>query len=284
MGQLLLATWKAWRKDDATVLAAALAYFASVSVAPLLVLVVALVGLFIGRQTAQDQLLAQLRSVVGVQGTEFLAAALANASQPTLASAAGILSFALLIWASSNVFTQLHNALNKIWLVDDAPDGIRGTVRTTVRSRLLAFAMVLVAAFLLIVFMVLSTTLAALTRFGILLLPGSEWIWQLGNYVAMFIIGTLLFAVIFKVLPDAHTAWRDVLLGAAVTSLLFGVGNYVLGLYLVHAGPAYGAVGSFAVFLLWVFYSAQIFFFGAEFAKVYSHRYGSGIRPRAANL
>jgi len=99
----------------------------------------------------------------------------------------------------------------------------------------------------------------------------------------MFVIGTLLFAVMFKVLPDAHTAWRDVLLGAVVTSVLFGIGNYVLGLYLVHAGPAYGAVGSFAVFLLWVFYSAQIFFFGAEFAKVYSRRYGSGVRPRVAN-
>jgi len=282
MGQLLLATWKAWRKDDATVLAAALAYFASVSIAPLLVLVVALVGLFVGRQAAQEQLLAQLRTVVGAQGTEFLAAALANASQPTLASAAGILSFALLVWASTNVFTQLHNALNKIWLVD-APSDIRGTVRGSVRSRLLAFAMVFVAAFLLMVFMVISTTLAALARFGVLLLPGSEWIWQFGNYLAMFVIGTLLFAVMFKVLPDAHTAWRDVLLGAAVTSLLFGAGNYVLGLYLVHAGPAYGAVASFAVFLLWVFYSAQIFFFGAEFAKVYSHRYGTGVHPRAAN-
>jgi membrane protein len=279
MGQLLLATWKAWREDDATVLAAALAYFTSISVAPLLVLIVALVGLFVGRQAAQDQLLAQSRAVVGAQGTEFIAAALANASQPTLASAAGILSFALLVWASTNVFTQLHNALNKIWLVDDAPGSLRGTVRGTVRSRLLAFAMVLVAAFLLMVFMVLSTTLAALARFGVLLLPGSDWVWQLSNYLVMFVIGTLLFAVMFKVLPDAHIAWRDVLLGAAVTSLLFGAGNYVLGLYLVHAGPAYGTVASFAVFLLWVFYSAQIFFFGAEFAKVYSHRYGSGVRP-----
>lgn len=279
MWQLLLATWKAWRDDDATVLAAALAYFASISVAPLLVLIVSLVGLFVGREAAQDQVLAQLRTVVGAQGTEFLSTALANASEPTLATAAGTLSFVLLIWASTNAFTQLHNALNKIWLVDDAPGGIRGTVR----SRLLAFAMVFVAAFLLMVFMVLSTTLSALARFGVLLLPGSEWIWQFGNYLAMFVIGTLLFAVMFKVLPDAHTAWRDVLLGAVVTSVLFGIGNYVLGLYLVHAGPAYGAVGSFAVFLLWVFYSAQIFFFGAEFAKVYSRRYGSGVRPRVAN-
>jgi membrane protein len=280
MGQLLLATWKAWRKDEATVLAAALAYFASVSIAPLLVLVVALVGLFFDRQAAQDQVIAQVRNVVGDQGSQFFVTVLDNARQPTLASAAGILSFGLLLWGSTNVFTQLHNALNRIWLVDNAPGGVRGSVR----GRLLAFAMVLGAAFLLFVSMVLSTTLAALGQLGALLLPGSDWIWQLGNYLAMFVVSTLLFALIFKVVPDAHIAWRDVLLGAAVTAALFVAGNFVLGLYLAHAGSAYGAVGSLAVFLLWVFYSAQIFFFGVEFAKVYSHRYGSGVRPRAVDL
>ena len=279
MGQLLLATWKAWRKDEATVLAAALAYFASVSIAPLLVLVVALVGLFFGRQAAQDQVIAQVRNVVGDQGSQFFVTVLDNARQPTLASAAGILSFGLLLWGSTNVFTQLHNALNRIWLVGNAPGG----VRSSVRGRLLAFAMVLGAAFLLFVAMVLSTTLAALGQLGALLLPGADWIWQLGNYLAMFIVSMPLFAIIFKVVPDAHIAWRDVLLGAAVTAILFVAGNFVLGLYLAHAGSAYGAVGSLAVFLLWVFYSAQIFFFGAEFAKVYSHRYGSGVRPRAVD-
>ena len=279
MKQLLLATWKAWRNDDGTVLAASLAYFASVSIAPLLVLIVALVGLFFGRQAAQDQVISQVRSVVGEQGSQFFVTVLDNASQPTLASAAGILSFLLLLWASTNVFTQLHNSLNRIWLVDRAPGG----VRSTVRGRLLAFAMVLGAAFLLFVSMVLSTTLATLASLGALLLPGSDWLWQYGNYLAMFVVSMLLFAVIFKVLPDAHIAWRDVLLGAAVTALLFVVGNFVLSLYLAHAGSAYGAVGSLAVFLLWVFYSAQIFFFGAEFAKVYSHRYGSGVHPHAAN-
>jgi membrane protein len=276
MWQLVLATWKAWRKDEATVLAAALAYFASVSIAPLLVLIVALVGLFFGRQAAQEQVISQVRTVIGEQGSQFFVTVLDNARQPTLASAAGILSFLLLLWGSTNVFTQLHNSLNRIWLVDRAPIGVRGTVR----SRLLAFAMVLGAAFLLLVSMVLSTTLAALARFGTLLLPGSDWIWQYGNYLVLFAVSMLLFAVVFKVLPDARVAWRDVLLGAAVTALLFVVGNYLLGLYLTYAGSAYGAVGSFAVFLLWVFYSAQIFFFGAEFAQIYSHRYGSGILPR----
>ncbi len=279
MWQLLLATWQAWRKDEATVLAAALAYFASVSIAPLLVLVVALVGLFFDRQAAQEQMIAQVRNVVGEQGSQFFVTVLDNARQPTLASAAGILSFGLLLWGSTNVFTQLHNALNRIWLVDRAPGGVRGSLR----GRLLAFAMVLGAAFMLLVSMVLSTTLAALARLGALLLPGSDWIWQLGNYLAMFVVSMLLFALIFKVVPDAYIAWRDVLLGAAVTAVLFVAGNFVLGLYLAHAGSAYGAVGSLAVFLLWVFYSAQIFFFGAEFAKVYSHSHGSGVRPRVVS-
>jgi membrane protein len=277
MLQLLKATWKAWREDEATVLAAALAYFTAVSIAPLLVLIVVIAGFFLGRQAAQDQLLAQLRTVVGAQGSQFLATILQNASQPTLASAAGLLSLFLLLWGSTNVFSQLQNSLNKIWHVKRESGG---SVRTTVRSRLLAFAMVLGAAFLLLASMVLSTVLTALVRWSSTLLPGADWVWQLVNILVTLVLSTLLFGAIFKVLPNARLAWRDVLLGAAVTAVLFVVGNYLLGFYLANAGNAYGAVGSLAVFLLWVFYSAQIFFFGAEFAQAYSQRYGSGIQPR----
>ncbi len=277
MWQLLKATWKAWREDEATVLAAALAYYTAISIAPLLVLIVAIVGFFLGRQTAQEQLLAQLRTVVGSQVTQYLATVLQNAAQPTLASVAGILSFLLLLWASTNVFTQLQNSLDKIWQVKRQSAG----ARVTIVSRLLAFAMVLGVAFLLLVSMVLSAVIAAFVSWGSSLLPGADWIWQVGNALVTFVVTMLLFGAIFKVLPNARLAWRDVLLGAAVTALLFVVGNYLVSIYLTHAGSAYGAVGSLAVFLLWVFYSAQIFFFGAEFAKVYSRRYGSGIQQRA---
>lgn len=279
MWQLLKTTWQAWRHDEATVLAAALAYFTAVSIAPLLVLLVVIVGFFLGRQTAQEQLLAQLRIVVGPQVSQYLAMVLQNAAQPTLASVAGILSFLLLLWASTNVFTQLQNSLDKIWQVKRQSAG----ARVTIISRLLAFVMVLGVAFLLLVSMVLSAVLAAFVNWGSSLLPGADWIWQVGNALVTFVVSLLLFGAIFKVLPNARLAWRDVLLGAAVTALLFVVGNYLVSIYLPYAGSAYGAVGSLAVFLLWVYYSAQIFFFGAEFAKVYSRRYGSGIRQRAGN-
>jgi membrane protein len=280
MWQLLKTTWKVWREDEATVLAAALAYFTAVSIAPMLVLIVVIAGFFLGRETAQEQLLAQLGTVVGSQGLQFLAMVLQGAAEPTLASAAGVLSFLLLLWGSTNVFTQLQNSLNKIWKVKRESAGARAAIG----SRLLAFAMVLGVAFLLLVSLVLSAVLTAFVRWGSNLLPGSEWIWQASNLVLTFLVSTLLFGAIFKVLPNARLAWRDVLLGAAVTALLFVVGNYLLSFYLANAGSAYGAVGSLAVFLLWVFYSAQIFFFGAEFARVYSQRYGSGIQPRAGNV
>jgi membrane protein len=280
MWQLLKATWQAWREDEATVLAAALAYFTAVSIAPLLVLVVVIAGFFLGRQAAQEQVLAQLRAVVGSQGSEFLATVLQNAAEPTLASVAGVFSVLLLLWGSTNVFTQLQNSLNKIWKVKRQAGGAKAAVT----SRLLAFGMVVGVAFLLLVSMVLSALLTAVIRWGVNLLPGSDWIWQLANVLFTLLVSTLLFGAIFKVLPNARLAWRDVLLGAAVTALLFVVGNFLLSLYLANAGSAYGAVGSLAVFLLWVFYSAQIFFFGAEFAQAYSARYGSGIQRRTGSV
>jgi membrane protein len=280
MWQLLKATLQAWREDEATVLAAALAYFTAVSIAPLLVLVVVIAGFFLGRQAAQEQLLAQLRAVVGSQGSEFLATVLQNAAEPTLASAAGVFSVLLLLWGATNVFTQLQNSLNKIWKVKRQAGGAKAAIT----SRLLAFGMVVGVAFLLLVSMVLSALLTAVVRWGANLLPGSDWIWQLANALFTLVVSTLLFGAIFKVLPNARLAWRDVLLGAAVTALLFVVGNFLLSLYLANAGSAYGAVGSLAVFLLWVFYSAQIFFFGAEFAQAYSVRYGSGIQRRTGSV
>lgn len=277
MWQLLKTTWKAWNEDDATVLAAALAYFTAVSIAPLLVLIVVIAGLFLGRGAAQEQLLTRVQSMLGAQGSRFLEIVLENASQPELSGIAGVLSFLLLIWGSTNVFAQLQNSLNKIWGVERTAGG---GVWATIRSRLLAFAMVIGAALLLLVSMVLSALLTTFVRWGSDLLPGSDWMWQVFNSVLTFIVSALLFAAIYKVLPNARVVWRDVLIGAAVTALLFVVGNYLLSLYLANAGSAYGVVGSLAVFLLWVFYSAQIFFFGAEFAQAYAQRYGSGIRPR----
>lgn len=276
MWQLLKTTWKEWNEDEASQLAASLSYYTAVSIAPLLVLVVVIVGFFLGRQTAESQLMTQLQAAMGEQGSQFLAAILENADRPELASVAGILSFLTLLWGSTNVFAQLQNSLNKIWNVERRPDA---GIWATLRSRLLSFTMVLGVAFLLLVSLVLSTVLTTVVDLGHSILPGADWVWQIANFVFSFTVITLLFAAIYKVLPDADIAWRDVWLGAAVTALLFTVGKFVLGLYLANAGNSYGAVGSVVVFLLWVFYSAQILFMGAEFTQVYARRYGKGIKP-----
>jgi membrane protein len=276
MWQLLKTTWKEWNEDEASLLAAALSYYTAVSVAPLLVLVVVIVGFFLGQQAAESQLLTQLQAAMGEQGSQFLVAVLENADRPELASAAGILSFLTLLWGSTNVFAQLQNSLNKIWNVERKPGA--GIV-ATLRSRLLSFTMVLGVAFLLLVSLVLSTVLTTVVDWGHGLLPGADWIWQIVNFLVSFGVVTLLFAAIFKVLPDADVSWRDVWLGAAVTALLFTIGKFLLGLYLANAGSAYGAVGSVVVFLLWVYYSAQILFMGAEFTQVFARRYGKGIKP-----
>jgi membrane protein len=278
MWQLLKTTWKEWNEDEASLLAAALAYYTAVSIAPLLVLVVVIVGFFLGQQAAQSQLMMQLQAAMGEQGSQFLGTILENADRPQLASVAGILSFLTLLWGSTNVFAQLQNSLNKIWNVKRKPDA---GIWATIRSRLLSFTMVLGVAFMLLVSLVLSTVLTTLIDIGHGLLPGADWIWQVVNFLVSYSVITLLFAAIYKVLPDADVAWRDVWLGAAVTALLFTIGKFVLGLYLANAGNAYGAVGSVVVFLLWVYYSAQILFMGAEFTQVYARRFGRGIQPDA---
>ena len=278
MWQILKTTWQEWNEDEASQLAAALSYYTAVSVAPLLVLVVVIAGLFLGQEAAQGQLITQLRAGMGTEGAQFLETVLQNADQPTLAGAAGILSFLTLLWGSTNVFAQLQNSLNKIWNVERKPGA---GIWATLRSRLLSFTMVLGVAFLLLVSLVVSSLLIVFVDWGHGLLPGADWVWQVVNFLISFVVITLLFAAIFKVLPDVAIAWRDVWLGAAVTALLFTIGKYLLGLYLANAGSAYGAVGSLVVFLIWVFYSAQILFMGAEFTQVYARRYGSGIRPDA---
>lgn len=276
--QIIKTTVKEWSEDEASLLAAALSYYTAISLAPLLVLVVVIVGLFLSQEAAREQLMGQLQGAIGSEGAQFLELILENADQPQVASLAGILSFLTLLWGSTNVFSQLQNSLNKIWDVEPKPDR---SFWMTVKDRLLSFGMVLGVAFLLLVSFILSAVLSALGSLGQSWLPGIDWIWQLVNFVVSFGVITLLFAAIYKVLPDAEIAWRHVWIGAAVTALLFTVGKTLLGWYLANAGSAYGAAGSLIVFLLWVYYSAQILFFGAEFTQVYARNHGQGIQPSA---
>lgn len=273
---MLKDTFTEWTDDNASQLAAALAFYTAISIAPLLVMIILVAGLVWGAGAVQKELIAQLQSAVGPQGAEFIKTILESADKPTAGSIAGLISLGVLIWGSTNVFAQLQNSLNAIWDVEPKPGrGIMGTIK----DRFLSFSMVIGVAFLLLVSLVLSAALAALSSSFSSLLPGMDWLWQLVNFVISFAVITLLFAAIYKVLPDVEIAWRSVWIGAAITALLFTIGKFALGIYLGNATDAYGAAGSVMAFLLWVYYSAQIVFFGAEFTQIYANRYGAGVEP-----
>jgi membrane protein len=275
---ILKSTYTQWSSDKASELAAALAFYTALSIAPLLVLIIAVVGFFLGQEAAQGQLVGQLRSLMGPEAAQFTEEAIANANKPGAGGIASLISIAVLLWGSTNVFAQLQNSLNTIWNVEPKPgQGIMATLR----HRLLSFGMVLGIGFLLLVSLAFSTVLSAISGSFNGLLPGFNWLWQILNYVISFGVMTLLFALIFNVLPDVHVAWKDSWLGAAITSVLFIIGQFALSLYLGNQGSAYGVAGSLMVFLLWVYYSAQILFFGAEFIQVYATRYGAGFEPTA---
>ena len=270
--------FREWREDDANRLAAALSFYAAISIAPLLVLALTIMGFVYGRQSAQQQILGQIQNIMGQQSASVLTTILNNANQPHVASFAGVLGIIVLLWGASNVFAQLQDAMNVVW---DVELNENTGFWMVAKKRVLSFVMIVAIGFLLVVSMILSAALTFFNSHLDGLLPGTNWLWQASDQVVSFIIITFLFALIYKVLPDAKIAWRDVWWGAGVTALLFTFGKYLLGIYLgvQSVGSAYGAAGSLVVFLIWVYFSAQIFFLGAEFTQVYSRRLGHGLEP-----
>jgi membrane protein len=264
-----------WSSDHASSMGAAIAYYTLFSLAPLLVIAVAIAGAVFGAEAARGEIVGQLEGLMGpeaARGIEAMLASAGNRSTGTVASIAGIVT---LLVGASTVFAELQSDLDRIWKVRPSD---HGGWRELVVPRLLAFGMVLAIGFLLIVSLVLSATVAALGRF---------WADRIGGGVELLMHGvdllvsigamTLLFAMIYKILPRARIAWGDVWIGAAITSILFSVGKVLVGLYIGKTGAAsgYGAAGAVVLVLLWVYYSAQIFLLGAEFTKVYAHRHGS---------
>ncbi len=275
---LLKETFAEWNKDKASRLAAALAYYTVFSLAPLLIIVIAIAGSVFGEEAARGEIVKQIQGLVGRNGAEFIQTAIQNASKPSEGTIASIISLVVLLFGATGVFAELQDALNTVWEVQPKPGlGAMGFIR----NRFLSFAMVLGIGFLLLVSLVLSAALAALSNYFGHLIPGIDFLWQLVNFILSFVITTLLFGLIYKVLPDVKIAWSDVWTGAAITSVLFSLGRYLLGQYLGNSsfGSTYGAAGSLVVVLFWVYYAAQILFFGAEFTQVYTRRYGSGIVP-----
>ena len=276
--RLLKETFKEWNEDKASRLAAALSYYTVFSLAPLLIITIAIAGAVFGDDAARGEIVRQIQGLVGKDGAEVIQTALENAQRPDTRNLASIISIGVLLFGASNVFAQIQDALNTIWEVQPKPG--RSLVQT-LRKRFLSFAMVGGVGFLLLVSLVVNTGLAAMVNYFSNLVPGVDWIWQIANFAISFAVITFLFAIIYKFMPDVKIDWSDVWVGSAITSLLFVIGKSLLGLYLGNGsfGSAYGAAGSLVVVLAWINYAAQIIFFGAEFTQVYASKYGSRIVP-----
>ncbi len=267
---LLRDTYAQWAADDATRLAAALAYYTIFSIAPLLVVVIALAGLVLGRDAVQGQLIAQIDGLVGRESGRAIQDLVASASQPASSALASLFGFAVLLFGASGVVGELKSALNTIWGVPTVSAGFLGVLR----ERLASFALVLGLGFVLLVSLAISAGLAAAGQLVQSGLPGGEAVWLAINIVVTLAIEAGLFGLIFRVMPDTYVAWAEVWVGALVTATLFELGKLLVGIYLGRAGigSTYGAAGSLIVVLVWVYYSAQILFFGAEFTKVSARR------------
>ena len=275
---LLKETGDDFVEDNATRLAAALAYYTLLSLAPLVVLALAIAGLAFDQEATRDRLGTELGGVVGASGADAVRTIVENARTPSTGILSSALGLIVLLFGASGVFGELQGALNTIWEVAPKPGrGILGTVR----DRLFSFAMVMGVAFLLLVSLLLSTALAAVGRFFESNLPGGEAVWQIVNFLLSFAVVSSLFAVTFKVVPDVKVKWRDVWIGAVATAFLFTLGKFLIGLYLGKSSVAssYGAAGSLVLLVIWVYYSSLILFAGAEFTQVYTKHFGTRVRP-----
>jgi membrane protein len=275
-----------WSDDNAPRLSAALAYYAVLSSAPLLVLSVALADLMVGQKAASGQLAWEIQSLVGSEAAHAIQAAIQGAHKPSAGAIATSLSIVTLIAGASSVIVELHDALNLIWGVPPPADGHwRKTLFRMIKERFFSCFIVVGAGCLLFISLLISAAVAAVGKFFQPLLPAPEWALHWGAFAVSFVVVTLLFATVYKLIPDVRLTWNDVGIGAGVTALLFTTGKQLIAIYLGRIGfeSTYGAAWAGVLLLVWVYYSAQLFFLGAEFTKVYAQRYGSKALPSGAN-
>ncbi len=276
---LLKEAFSEWDEHKAPRLGAALSFYTVLSLAPLLVICLAVAGLAFGNEAAEGRVAAELSAAFGPAVGESIGKMIPKDEPRHAGVLTMLLGAATLLFGAAGVFGQLQDALNTIWEVQPKPGrGVWGFVR----DRFLSFTMVLGVCFLLLVSLVLSAGLSALAaHWTPASVPGGAALWEAANNVVSLAVVTLLFAAMFKVLPDVRIQWRDVWVGAFVTAALFTLGKLLLGLYLGRSGVAssYGAAGSVVLVLLWVYYSAQIFLFGAAFTRAYAHGHGSNPQP-----
>ena len=279
MWDLIRKSVAAWLADYAPSMGAALAYYTLFSLAPLLIIAIAVAGLVFGEEAARGEIVAQIQGLIGREGAIAVQGLLKSASEPAQGMLAAIVSVVTLVVGATTVFAELQSDLDRIWRVPAPPS--ESGIWTLLRTRLLSFGLVLGLGFLLLVSLVLSAAIAAFGKWWNGSFAGWEALLHLIEFSISFSITTFLFAMIYKLMPRAGIAWRDVWVGAAVTALLFEIGKFLIGLYLGKTSVAsgFGAAASLVVLLVWVYFSAQVFLLGAEFTWVYSHEYGSRSAP-----
>ena len=269
---------KGFAEDKITTHAAALAFCAMLSIAPLLIVAIAVAGVFVGERTAQSEIFNRMREVIGPDATKLVHQVLHNA-RVSRHGLAMVMSFATLLLGATAVFSQLQDTLNLVWKVTGKP-GVNVVARFF-RKRVLTFLAVVALGMVLLASLILSATLSAMRHYVGLDTPGSLPMWQAVDLIVSLGVTSLLFGAVYRILPDVRLAWRHVWLGSSVTAVLFTMGKFGIGLYIIHSGmaSAYGAAGALVVLLLWVYYSSIIFLLGAEFIHAYARQRGEEIPP-----
>ena len=275
IGRLARDSVSAWLDDYAPSMGAAISYYTVFSIAPLMLIVIAMAGLFLGADAASGRVFAELEGLIGAEGANAIQAMVRSASDPERSAFGTLIGIITLLIGATTVFAELQSALDRIWR---APAATKSeSVIQLVRARLLSFGLILAVGFLLLVSLVVSVAVSALGNWWAPYFGGWQTLLQSVNFVFSLVIVTMLFAFIYKWLPRVKIGWRDVWIGAAVTGVLFTAGKFLIGLYIGKSGivSGFGAAGSLVVVLIWVYYSAQIFLLGAEFTWLYAYRFGS---------
>lgn len=278
-GLFLKEVFDQWNKDRATRMGAALAYYTIFSITPLLIVAIALAGFFFGQDAAEGRIVREIQGLLGKEGALAIQEMIKSVRKPDTNIIATVVGIGTLLLGATGVFTQIQDSLNSIWGVEPDPKRGWGDI---IRERLGSFTMVFGTGFLLLVSLLIDAVLSAFTEYISRLLGShlSVYLLKVTNFSISFFIITLLFGMIYKVLPDVDIDWKDVGLGAVVTSILFIIGKFAISLYLGNSniGAAYGAAGTMIVMLVWIFYASLIFLFGAEFTQIYTKKYGKRIR------
>lgn len=276
---LIKNTVNSWIDDYAPSMGAALSFYTLFSIAPLLLIVVSIIGLILGEEAARGEIVGQLQGLMGKESATAIQSLLQNVNKPTEGILSTVVGFILLIVGATSVFGELQNALDRIWR---SPERIKTTgIWNLIRMRLLSFGMILGIGFISLVSLLISAGLSAVTKWWAPIFDqvDDKWVFLIQGFNVLFgfIITTAMFALIYKLMPRVKIAWKDVLVGSVITSVLFTIGKSLIGIYIGTSAVAsgYGAAGSLVVLLIWVYYSAQVFLMGAEFTWVYANMYGS---------